>query len=423
MHRGLLIPTERPPTDIDIKRAVLILDQVQISARDDRELIPPDQHAYAEAMLAGAPAMPIFMNQGPVLPLGKVGGYDETYEQALSTCNDAVREGLVVVRSSPVFNQGFALGGSPTPEGWANSPFTLGMFKQLARDPVVLSKLLNGVAGPETFVKHDLEKLIPTSTGRTMTARIGSQEFEVKMEANVAAVDLPGVPPELGPAYSRLAAARLGSVVKTLGICHLGDLHPVSMDVGVHALLAHIQGSAGSKLQTALAAENDPEVLRLALRVERVLFEQNVPDAILGAMSMKDVIKLRTKAWGAAGERRVKFFQTIRDIAQETKGEEDFDRRVKKEMAAYETATRDFFDQLKGIGGRSLMWFTGGEAAAALTSAEHALGLSSWEATLFLAAGVTMKELGTSAVSLWRQLATLRNSVGKTLLRPHVGLK
>lgn len=423
MHKGLLIPTERPPTDVDIKRALLTLDQVQVLAPEDRELIPPDQFQHASAVISGSMPMPIFMNQGPVLPLGKIPRFDDLFSETIEACRIAEQQGLLVVRQAPAFNVGFTIGGSPTPAGWPASAFTLGIFKALGSDPGVISKALAGVADPTTLRTWDLDGLVPAATMRTMTATVdGGPPVEIQMNTLAAEPAIPEVPPDLLPVYARLGAARLGAVVKTLGICHLGDLLPVSMDAGVNLILDHLQGTAGSTLQTALTAENDPEAVRLALRVESLLYEQFIPDQVLGAMSVEDVMKLRTKAWGKANEHKLKLFQTVRTMARDTKSGIEFDKRVRQEIAAYQKANTDFFDQLKGIGARASVWIVGGESAAAVTSVQTALGLSSWEATLIIAAGVAAKEVASNAVTMWRELSELNASIGKTLLRPYEGI-
>lgn len=423
MHRGLLIPTERPPTDIDIKRALLTLEQVHVLAPEDRELIPPDQFQHASALIHGGMSLPFFMNQGPVLPLGKIPRFDEMFSQTIETCRAAEQQGLLVVRQPPRFNMGFALGGSPTPEGWPASAFTLGVFKALGSDPAVISKVLAGVADPATVRDWDLDALVPAAAMRDVTTTVGGEQPSTLSLNTLAAMpNLPEAPPDLLPVYARLGAARLGAIVKTLGICHIGEILPVSMDSGVNSILDHVQGTAGSTLQTALAAEDDPEAVRLALRVERLLYEHFIPDQVLGAMSFEEVLKLRTKAWGKAGEHKIKLFQIVRALAREVKSDAEFDKRAAEEIAAYQKANTDFFDELKSIGARATVWIAGGESAAAITSVQTALGLSSWEATLIIAAGVALKEVASNAVAIWRELSEMNASIGKTLLRPYEGI-
>jgi hypothetical protein len=55
MQSGLLIPTERPPTDLDIKRALLVLDQVHVLSPSDREPVPPEHFGHASTAMLGIP--------------------------------------------------------------------------------------------------------------------------------------------------------------------------------------------------------------------------------------------------------------------------------------------------------------------------------------------------------------------------------
>jgi hypothetical protein len=104
---------------LDIKRALLTFDQVNLCAPDDRELINPVSFMTA---LTPIPLPISFGSPGPVLPLGKVDEYDQFFAQTLEECEPAVRQGSLVIRASPkLVDGGMILGSVPMPRLGATS--------------------------------------------------------------------------------------------------------------------------------------------------------------------------------------------------------------------------------------------------------------------------------------------------------------
>ena len=84
--KAYLIPSERPPTELAIKRALLTFHQVMLAHLDDRELIEAQAFPTANDLM---PMGLISMNMGPVRPLGKVPGYDDQYQPKMEALREA----------------------------------------------------------------------------------------------------------------------------------------------------------------------------------------------------------------------------------------------------------------------------------------------------------------------------------------------
>ena len=57
MANAFLIPSEQPPSLLDIKRALLTYEQVHLPSPDDRELIPPISYYWAASNMPPIVAM------------------------------------------------------------------------------------------------------------------------------------------------------------------------------------------------------------------------------------------------------------------------------------------------------------------------------------------------------------------------------
>ena len=99
MDSTLIIPTESPVAVDDIKRALITYEKVYLPSPDDRELIPPTSFMYAVS--GGNPiASFIGLPMGPVRPLGKVDGYDDSFQKILTDCKDALAKNKIEVIST-----------------------------------------------------------------------------------------------------------------------------------------------------------------------------------------------------------------------------------------------------------------------------------------------------------------------------------
>lgn len=252
MLSGFLIPTERPPTDIDIKRALLVFEQVHLLDPTDREMLPPEHFMFVSA------GMRLFAGNTSALRLGKLRDYDSLFDQTLTVCRAAEHSGHLVVRERPkLMGNAVAIGGAPLPEGWPDSASTWNVFKHLSNDPELLKAALRGFLSASEVVGQDAAELAPG--GRAMKFALIHEPSNRLITAPLPEIDLPEVPNELVEIYRTIAAARIGTLVKSLGMCDIAGLQPVALDNGINGILSEIQDKYHGESAIALAHMSDEQ--------------------------------------------------------------------------------------------------------------------------------------------------------------------
>ena len=404
----LLVPTERPPLGLDIKRALLTFDQVNITAPDDRELIEP---ASFMSTLLPFPIPIAIGGDGPVLPLGKLPGYDEQFEGALRECDAAVRQGSVVVRGAPqLMKTGFAIGNFPNPEGWAPPQWVMGTFRSLVSRRDVLLAACKGLPSEARLRQLDLGSIAPG--GLALQQGGGGPAMADLNDGSLS--------PDIASAVQRMAATRVGTLIKCIGLCENAGLHPSSSDTGMVALLEHFQKASASALTLALEGHQDHDLVRRAMRVERVVFAHESPDSVLSTLSVDDVLRLRTKAWGRAASARTAFFANVRRLAEEAPDDKDFDGAVRKAIDEYNTDRRDLADEWKRLGGKVGVPVLLGALAAPGNVLQSALGMPTWGVVVgVIAAGTALTRAINEVVAIFRKRKDMSTGPGKALVMPY----
>jgi hypothetical protein len=400
----LLLPTERPPLALDVKRALLLFDQVHITNPDDRELVEP---AAFTSTLTPIPMPVFFANDGPVLPLGKLPGYDAQFGVTLEDCDAAVLQGSLVVRPAPqLMTSGFGLGAPPTPQGWAPPGWVVGAFRSLVAQAETLRAACHGLPHEARLRQFDLDAIAPG--GRALAQGMGGPPI-------VANINDGSLPPDIAVAVQKLAAARLGSAVKCIGLCQNLGLHPCSNDTGMAALLDLLQRSSQKALTSVLEGHGDDDLLRRAMRVERLAIGHELLDATLADLSIDDVLRLRTKAWGRAGQARTAFFAAVRRLSEEEESDEAFDSAVQKAIEEYRKATRDLQDEWKKLSYKAAI-ATGSAAAGGVVQSLLALP---WSLAIgIMGAGAALINGVPEIVSIMRKKKDLAGGAGKALVAP-----
>lgn len=405
---ALLIPTERPPTSVDIKRALLVFDRVHVFDPAERNLIAPTAYMQAVGSMFGVP-MPFGFGGGAVAPMGKVSGYDAFFEQTLDHCRAGLDQGLIKIESPRPNKPVFFIGNMPPPEAesWPNDVVVFNIFRRLGMDAAMLGAACTDMLRPDALSQHDLDLLAPGGRGLEI---IGGQAL-ADLEP------LEGVSTQHLDALRRLALARIGSVIKAIGVSVIRELHPITTDRGVLGILERVQTLGQDAVRRALkdAGHEKAETLRRAVRVESIVFNQFLPDERLDAMSIDEVLKCRSKAWGTVGEHRTNFFDTIRKLSEEVAVDSDFDRLVKAEIAAYAKASSDLADEWTALGlKRGLPALGKGLMAQAVLASLQAM---SWESAIALACALG-GPVGADALKLWKKDRSKSSAAGRALLAP-----
>lgn len=406
----LILPTERPPVSVDIKRALLTFDQVNLCSPDDRELVNPVNFMTATMPIP----LPFAFSVGSaVLPLGKFSRYDDVFAETLQECDAAVQQGSLVIRRSPeLMTQGMTLlGSAPNPEGWAPANWVMGVFRSLVSQREVLLAACRGLPPESTLRRLDLDSLAPG--GVALTQGFGGPPSVADFSDGSLSADLMAV-------VQRLAATRLGSMIKCVGLCENTGLHPWSNDTGMVSLLDYFQRAASSAVASALEGRSERDLVQRALRVERVIFAHELPDRVLSDLSVEDVLRLRTTAWGKNGKARTSFFAAIHRLADECPDDAEFDRAVGEAIASYTTARADLADEWKKLGAKVGIPALTGAVTASGNVIQNLLGMPGWSVALGVtAAGSALTGVIDEVVTIFRQRRELSSHPGKALVSPY----
>jgi len=93
INSTLIIPTENPTAIDDLKRALVTFDKVFLPSPEDRDFIPLNVYDNVRMKSLGFLTMPFGgTTWGPVRPLGKVEGHDQSFERLLDKSNHLIRE-------------------------------------------------------------------------------------------------------------------------------------------------------------------------------------------------------------------------------------------------------------------------------------------------------------------------------------------
>src|SRR5690606_36377865 len=141
----------------DIKRAILMFDRVHILDPGDRELIP--RHLFTHAVFPIP--LPFFMDRGPVLPLGKLPGYDDAFQCTIDSCSDAVKDGVLSVHTAPPPSPGLSLLGAPAIEDRGDPRPVLALFRRMLSEQRFLAASARGLPSGTEIERLDPAEFAP----------------------------------------------------------------------------------------------------------------------------------------------------------------------------------------------------------------------------------------------------------------------
>lgn len=342
LAHAFLIPSEQPPSLTDIKRALLTYEQVHVPHPDDRELIPPNSFHWAASNMP-----PIFsISMGAVRPLGKVSGYDSTFQRLLDECEAATTQGSLVVRPAPVYSTGFTLGGVPLPPGIPHPKKIYTIYRALTSNPEFVAAASRGLDLLDIRSEADLEAIAPTGAD--------DQELDIRINGK----DVPPAHPpralfpgfvsseELRVPLTRACYARLGAITNSILVAEQHDLIPITTQVGTAAVMQILDRNVTAAVDELVTDGNDTEVLRRLRWLESFVFNEFIDHDVLERMSISEVLKLRTRAWGKDGEARLELAKTLRILTQDTSDYTSFRTACRAAIEDYHRARADLDHEL-----------------------------------------------------------------------------
>lgn len=335
IYECLLAPSEKPNALREIKRALLTYDTVKIIDPSDRDIIP------SNTFMPTIFGMPIAFNLGSVRPMGKVAEYDQVFERVLDECEPLVKQNLLQVVSTYNISDtkvNVMMGRVPTGGYPLNTKFVFQLYRHMASDQGFLSSAIGQQQNALIKDKKHLHAIAMKGLG------------------DGGINDGPGLPilegfsceQEKIESLSLVARARIAALIKYSGYCETKNLIPV--------FDGQIYGRLICKLLDNLSlALNSVEDDRGWVRRNRVLdicHEEYIDDRLLDGMSIADVLKLRTKAWGRQAESREAFFDEAGRLAIEVSNDVSFEERIRDLISDYKVKANDLLAERRVIGFR-----------------------------------------------------------------------
>jgi hypothetical protein len=380
--------TEAPPGMNLIKRALISYETVVLPAPDERDAVAKAFHSFQFRSLE--PAL------GEHFPIGKVANYDMDYERVHRALSPARKAGIVKTFHDPhISNESlgkYAI--NVGPGGYSLPVFTPGML----RDPEFMQAARRGAHVPADV--EDWEELAPAG-------RISEFMEEV-----------------INPA-ERLAIARLSMTHKLAANASMQDASILTEDAGIAEITRILQARAIDDRGTGDAASGTNEAFS---SIESLIFSEYVKETALARMSVHDILRLRTRAWGKEGAARIRLFRMVARLAEECRDSKSLKARIRAEIDTYRNAATDLSAERQKMGWRSFATLATGVTLPTLANTSGLVTAAVAHAFLN-PAGAIMASIGTAgalalavgptASDFWAKRKKFERLAGFALLTPY----
>ncbi len=317
IYRTMLAPSETPPTMREVKRALLTFDKVLITDPRDRDIIPPQ----AIGIAIGLPPI-IGASFGPVRPLGKSPGYDNEFDKLLDQCKQARSDGVLDVISTYSHQDTITIGAVLMGGYPLNPRAMLAIYRSLARDNEFLM----------TAIRNDSILTADANYIEAVELANCSADGSINNDPATPLIEGEMGRQELRTAFTNIARARLAAIIKTIGYCAAKELVPFFSNAFQHNISWKIVANSRQVIDE-LATEDMYWINRsLALRVAH---EEFLDEAVLDQMSIGDVLKLRTKAWGEQANARDGLMKSVAEISRELDPTNELEKECKEKIRQY----------------------------------------------------------------------------------------
>lgn len=333
---SVILPTEEPVDILDIKRALLAYDKVYIPSPDDRELLPPNIYQNVVFNSMGFPAMPFGGSFGPVKSLGKIDDYETRFERTISACKTAISEGKIEILGAPKYEESFTIGAIPMPDDTPNPLFTYINYRQMAENEEFVNLMSQGLIHLDLNKISDFQKLSPTGQ-EDQEQSVNDLKRPPKVQITISNSDKDRI-----NLISKLCHTRLGTLSKYLGYSFIKQLHPFTTDIGYANVISKLEYNF---IGTVDSIQSDELLLRrqkqLSLLHNLILTEYIDPIRIEN-MSVEQILRQRTKAWGNTQEFRTKLIEELNEIALDCNSEIQFQRLCKSRYEEFLKVAADY---------------------------------------------------------------------------------
>lgn len=337
---SIILPTEMPIDIHDIKRALITYDKVYIPSPDDRELIPPNIYSNALFASLGFPIMPFGMPDSAVKPLGKTEDYDNTFDRVLAECKEAFAQGSLEILGAPKYENEVTIGAIPMPDDTPNPYFTYMNYRILSENQEFVDLISTGLDRIQLDQIKDKEKLLPSGRENEEQS-VNDQKRPPKALLKIVNLDHESV-----EILSKMCHTRIGALVKYIGYCHNKQLHPFTSDVGYAKVMSKLEYNFVGSIEAII---DDKDLLKRQKQIaslQNIILSEFVDPKRLDKLSIKQVLKERTIAWGKTQENRNLLMNEISEIAENCQTDKQFEKECKIKFKEFLKVARDYQHQV-----------------------------------------------------------------------------
>lgn len=334
IYETFLCPSEFPTTSLNLKRALLSYDKIHIPDPADREYFPPQ----AFGMAIGMPPF-LGINMGAVRPLGKKANYDNDFDRLMDEIDIARRQGLVDVTSSYDLStsQKMTVGAVIMGNYPLNPQFLLWAYRNLCRDQAAIGAAITG--------DDHLFGLSAETVAEIAITQCGA-DGSINDDPALPSLNGPLARESLRAEFSVIARARTAAVIKTIGFCAAKQMVPTFGNASYGAVARHIANVAANVIDTV--STHDPYFAQRA-EVLRIAHEEYVDETILDKMTVDDVLKLRTAAWGKQAQAREEMLRSVAEIGKEVSNSEKFVEIAQDRIRSYRSKAEELEKERAGL--------------------------------------------------------------------------
>jgi hypothetical protein len=145
---------------------------------------------------------------------------------------------------------------------------------------------------------------------------------------------------------TRLCHARLGSLAKSLLISEKDSLVPYTSDIGMASVIQTLDSNTHNALEALIDDVSERDIIKRLEWLHRVVVTDFVDPATFDELSVADVLKLRTRAWGKAGEARDALSRQLKKMALENPTFDEFRQASQTSCDDFEKAKADLDHEL-----------------------------------------------------------------------------
>ena len=288
-------------------------------------------------MAIGMPPVMSMPTSNPVRRIGKTPRYDDDFAAVVEAIEAAIHQGSVsIIRTyqppAPEVRIGMVdLGGFPL-----DLSMLLTLFRAAAADPQFHAAAVQN----DRWLFEEPERVWDVAETR------GNADGEINNIPPLPDVTFPLSNENLREPLSNIARARIGHTIKLTGFCMTQNLVPHGTCHWHDSILRKFVHDSAKFIDQV--AEFDPywSYRNLALKL---VHDEYLNKERLEQLSVSDILKLRTVAWGRQAEARDALFDAVGQITRNAATEADFSKVILEKIRDYRQKAAEVEDERSDI--------------------------------------------------------------------------